>query len=490
MQDAPLGGLAGPIPQAAETQQQSPQVIVVGAGISGLTSAWFLQQQGYEVLVLEASACVGGNLQTVQHNGCQFERGPNSFMNNRQAMADLIKGAGLQPHLVPANASAHKRFVAKHGDLLALPSNPKEGFTTRVLSWPGKLRVALEPFIGKGSKEETVAEFVQRRLGKEMFDWLIDPFVSGVYAGDPHKLSVRAATARIYALEKNHGSLIRGALAKMKEKRQLKAHNPDAAKLDGAMMTFKGGLHQLMTHLADQLLNPVQLDTQVESVSYSADTGYMVRSGDQLWQTDKLVLAVPAKQVARLMEDLPTPDEASMVAAQEALRSIHYPAVATISMAFKKHQISHPLDGFGALFPSREHLQTLGALFPSSIFPNRAADDEHLLTVFIGGARAGDAMQLSTQQRLQHVLQDLQPYLGIKGQPLWSEESYWPAAIPQYELGHLHKVALVDGALAHLPGLYLRSNWRDGVALGDCVEQAQMMAQRLAAADQGGALHG
>ena len=489
-------GQAGPIPQAPETDAGAQQVIVIGAGISGLASAWFLQQQGYEVLVLEASACVGGNLQTVQHKGCQFERGPNSFINNRQAMADLIKGAGLETQLQLANADAHRRFIGKHGELVALPTSPKEGITTKVLSWPGKLRVAWEPFVGKGCKEESIAEFVQRRLGKEMFDWLIDPFVSGVFAGDPHKLSVQAAVPRLYALEKNHGSLIRGAIAKMRAARQ-SADSTAEKKLDGAMMTFKGGLNQLMKSLAGQLLNPVQTNTQVESVSYSQENGYLVRSGDAIWQAEKVVMAVPAKQVARLIEDLPTPNEALLQRAQEHLRGIHYPPVATVSMAFNKHQIKHPLNGFGALLPSKEQKQILGALFPSSIFTGRAPAGQHLVTVFVGGGRADSqrhqgqpsVMQLSEAERLGVVLQELDAYVGISGQPLWSQESYWPAAIPQYELGHLRKVADVDAALEHLPGLYLRSNWRDGVALGDCVEHAQKLALHLVADDAGDGLY-
>ena len=489
-------GQAGPIPQAPETEIGAQQVVVIGAGISGLTSAWFLQQQGYEVLVLEASACVGGNLQTVQRDGCQFERGPNSFMNNRQAMADLIKGAGLESELLLANADAHRRFIGKHGELMALPTSPIEGITTKVLSWPGKLRVAWEPFVGKGTKEESIAEFVQRRLGKEMFDWLIDPFISGVFAGDPHKLSVQAAVPRLYALEKNHGSLIRGAIAKMRASRQLADSAPEK-KLDGAMMTFKGGLNQLMTSLAGQLLNPVQTNTQVESVSYSQEHGYLIRSGDAIWQAEKVVMAVPAKQVARLIEDLPTPDETLLQRAQQHLRGIHYPPLATVSMAFNKQQVEHPLNGFGALLPSKEQKQMLGALFPSSIFTGRAPADQHVVTVFVCGGRADSqrqagkpgVMQLSEAERLAVVMQELDGYVGITGQPLWSEESYWPAAIPQYELGHVQKVAEIDAALDHLPGLYLRSNWRDGVALGDCVENAQKLAQRVAADDSGEGLY-
>ncbi|HBD23992.1 MAG TPA: protoporphyrinogen oxidase [Oceanospirillaceae bacterium] len=469
-----LEGMAGPIPQAPKGHSGGQQVIVIGAGISGLCSAWFLQQQGYDVLVLEASASVGGNLQTVQRDGCQFERGPNSFINNRQAMADLIKGAGLEEEIVLANAAAHRRYIGKHGKLIALPSKPLEAITSKILPWAGKLRVAKEPFVGQSAGEETIAQFATRRLGKDVFDWLIDPFISGIYAGDPSKLSIQAAAPKLFALEQQHGSLIKGAWAQIKARRA--ATGP---KLDGAMMSFKLGLHQLMRTLADQLLNPVQLNTQVESVSYSQDYGYMVRSGDTIWQAEKLVMAVPAAQVARLIEDLPTPNEPQLMAAQKQLRSIEYPAVATISMAFEKGQIQHPLDGFGALIPSKENKQTLGVLFPSSIFPDRASANQHILTVFVGGGRGHQAMQLSADERLALVLDELHSYLGIDGQPLWSEESYWPAAIPQYTLGHLQKVAEIDQALAHLPGLYLRSNWRDGVALGDCVEQSQVLALQI-----------
>ena len=162
-------------------------------------------------------------------------------------------------------------------------------------------------------------------------------------------------------------------------------------------------------------------------------------------------------------------------------------------MAFNRNQIQHPLNGFGALLPNKENKQTLGALFPSSIFAGRAPADQHVVTVFIGGGRAdtssGGVMQVSEADRLALVLRELGGYIGISGQPLWSEESYWPAAIPQYEVGHQQKVAQVDEALAHLPGLYLRSNWRDGVALGDCVENAQALALRVVADDAGEALY-
>ena len=472
---------AGPFPEHPPQLEQADHVLIIGAGISGLASAWFLQQHGFSVTVLEAGNQVGGNLQTVQKHGCQFERGPNSFINNRPAMAQLIEQAGLKPHLVLANQAAHKRFIGKKGRMLALPMGILDALTTPVLSIFGKMRVLVEPFIGKAKAEESIAKYVRRRLGHEMLDWLVDPFISGVFAGDPEKLSVRAAVPKVYALENEYGSIVVGGVAKMKAKvRHKKLEQQQViVSLDAAMMSFSGGLHQLPEVLAQQLGPAVKLNTQVDSLTYSNEFGYQARSGDEIWQASQVVMAVPAAQVARLIDDLVPVDEALLAQAKECLRGVEYPAVASISMAFEKSQIEHALDGFGCLLPTKEKKQTLGVLFPSSIFSDRCPANQHLITVFIGGGRGQEAMNLTSQQRVDLVLKELSPYLGIKGQPLWHEESFWPNAIPQYHLGHLQKVALVDEALAQFPGLYMRSNWRDGVALGDCVENALQLANTV-----------
>ncbi len=454
--------------------KHNDEILVIGAGISGLVSAFFLQQQGFRVTLLEAATRVGGNIQSFKQHGALVERGPNSWINNRPAMARLVDELDLHGECVVANPLAKRRYIVQNGHLVALPDSIGSAVSNPILNPLAKLRVLVEPLFGRAVHEETIAEFVTRRLGSQCLDWLVDPFVSGVYAGDPGQLSVRAAVPKVYALEADYGSLLRGGMRLQWARRKIRS-----AALTGAMMSFRQGLQQLPESLNRRLGRVVHTDVQADSIGYTEATGWQVRSGERSWQAARLILAVPAHQIARLISGLHDVESGSISQVQASLRAIQYPAVASISMAFKRHQIAHPLDGFGALIPSREQRHTLGILFPSSVFDHRVAAGQCLLTGFIGGARNSAIMLWDTNRRQQQVLDDLTDLLDISGSPLWIEESFWPQAIPQYTLGHLQRVAQVDAGLATYPGLYLCSNWRDGVALGDCIENAWQLVQRV-----------
>ena len=451
-------------------------LLVIGGGISGLASAFFLQQKGFKVTLLEAAARVGGNIQSLEHNGFLLERGPNSWIHNRHGMARLLDELDLHGECVTANSAAKRRYIAQNGRLVALPDSIGSVLTTPMLNLRGKLRLLAEPCIGRASREESIAEFITRRLGSQCLDWLVDPFVSGIYAGDPKQLSIQAAMPKLYALETKYGSLMRGGVVRLQQTRR----QPRDPALTGAMLSFRQGLQQLPESLAQQLGKAIHTNVEVDRINYGGKLSWQVQSGDRLWQTSRLVLAIPANQVARLIGELDDNQNGTIKQAQAYLRAVPYPAVASISMAFKRHQISHPLDGFGALIPYREQRRTLGVLFPSSVFTGRCPKDTCLLTAFIGGARNNEVMTWNPARRQQQVLDDLSDLLGILGSPLWVEESFWPRAIPQYTLGHLQRAAQIEASLASFPGLYLRSNWHDGVALGDCIDNAWQLAQQVA----------
>ncbi|MFP8966606.1 protoporphyrinogen oxidase [Pokkaliibacter sp. CJK22405] len=457
--------------QPAAPQQTSKRIIVVGGGISGLASAWFLQHRGHIVTLLESKGSLGGNLATLEEAGFLIERGPNSTLDNRPALGELIDHLGLADERLAPSSAAKRRFVVRDGKLVALPGSPQGFLSTPLFSWKAKLRLGLEPFIGKAAHEETIAAFVRRRLGKEFLDYAINPFVSGVYAGDPEKLSVQAATARVYELEKSHGSLLKGAWSLMKARKSKTLETGPS----GTLTSFRGGLGQLARALVQQLENHphchVRTHANVAAVEQTR-SGWSVAFNDERINADAVVLATPAHVTARLLESQ-APEASS------ALENIEYPEVLSISMAFDRQQVAHALDGFGMLIPRCEGVKTLGTLFPSSIFTGRAPAGKVLLTSFIGGRLNPQVAELSDQQLSRQVLADIAPLLGIVGQPEHTWVTRWPQAIPQYEVGHLERLAEIETALAELPGLYLRSNWRDGISVADCIQQAALLAERL-----------
>ena len=475
-------------------QMQTPppqriDTLIIGAGATGLSTALHLSGSGRSLCLVEANDRVGGNIGTIDRDGWRIEQGPNSLMEN-PALRALIDQLDLGPEVVQASGAAKKRYVVKQGKPTPLPSHPLTLLTSPLFGLGDLFHLAREPWIGRADREETIAEFVRRRLGQGFLDWAIDPFVSGVYAGDPNRLSVRAATPKIYALEQEHGSLIRGALHKMKARRAEKqasgkrADNQEGLQTtpSGRLISFRHGLSQLVDTMAEQIGaddgSQIHTGTRIVGLSHDAaenDAAHPwtaeTADGRQFW-ANRLVLAVPAHVAA----DLLAPLDASL---GHLLEEIVYPAVASVALGFDRHQVGHPLDGFGMLIPSRERHRTLGVLFSSTLFAERAPDGHVLLTAFIGGRRDTEAAEGSERDIAERVLADLRPLLGIRGEPSLLRVQTWPRAIPQYERGHIERIAAIDQQLAALPGLHLVGNWRDGIAVGDCLENGRKLARRL-----------
>ncbi len=443
---------------------ETTSFLIIGAGITGLTTAWRLKQQGHRIQVLEARDRVGGNLRTLRQDGWLIERGPNSTLNNRPALEQLVQSLGLDAQL--ANQQSKRRYVLRDGQLHALPGDPLGFIRTPLFSGRGKWRLLKEPFIGRADHEESVAAFVERRLGREFLDWAINPFVSGVYAGDPARLSARAATAKVYALERDHRSLFLGALNKVLFHKHRGGAGPS-----GGMISFPQGMQQLADTLGERLTGCIETGVAVERLE-RVEAGWVAHQGEQRWLAEQLVLCLPAYECARLLGPL-------VPGLEEALAPIHYPPVISVSLGFAREQVAHPLDGFGFLIPRCTGVETLGVLFPSSIFPGRAPAGHCLMTAFIGGRLNPDIATCSDAQIQERVLRDIRPLLGIEGDPDPVVINRWPLAIPQYELGHLERLQQVEAALAGHPGLHLRANWRDGISVADCVQNAWDFAGRF-----------
>ena len=441
-------------------------ICIIGAGISGLATAWRLQQAGHHCTVLEASDCVGGAIHSIRTAGYLAEEGPNSIQLGSRAVEDfLISIPGLAAQMIEAQPAANKRYIVRAGQAHAVPMGPLAAITTPLWSLAAKLRVLREPFIPAiaPDTEESVADFVRRRLGEELYQYAINPLVGGIYAGQPACLSLRYGFPKLYALEQTHGSLIRGALAKMRAARR--ATEPRFRK---RIISFKSGLDTLPRALADALGASVHSGASIQSIERAKPASHGPSHG---MASDKalteLLITVPAHRLTAL----PFTDD-SLRDALEALPTIDYPPVSVLSLGYPRAHVRHPLDGFGVLVPECEQRKILGVLFPSSVFAERAPDDAVLLTVFVGGERNPDIATDQTDTLLHRVLPELQALLGVDGAPSFVHHKHWPRAIPQYKLGYGTTLDALAAIEARHPGLQLAGNYRSGISLTYCLEAA------------------
>ncbi len=449
-------------------------VLVVGAGLSGLTVAFRLARAGLQVEMLEAAARPGGVIGSKRRDGVLCESGPNSALDTSPLIGELLRDAGIDAERLDASKIADRRYILRNGRLIPMPTSPLAFLGTPLFSMRTKLGLLREPFIPRAPAdvEESVANFVRRRLGEEFLDYAIEPFVAGIYAGDPELLSVQAAFPRLHALEQKYGGLIRGLILGARERKKAAEKGKNTAK----SFSFRNGMQTLTDALVRGIGNGrIHGGVRVSALQREPDGTFTLEaeaSGERFTRSaPAVVLAVPAYEATRLVAQFAP-------AAAAALNEIVYPPVASVVSAFRRSDVAHPLDGFGFLAPKKERPLVLGTLFSSSMFTGRAPDGIVALTTFIGGRRNPELARDEPPQIAATVGNSLRAFVGA-GEPQWHEITRWPRAIPQYTFGHLQRIAVVESAEQAFPGLYFCANYRGGVSVGDCIKSAHAMAERI-----------
>ncbi|HEV7904784.1 MAG TPA: protoporphyrinogen oxidase [Pyrinomonadaceae bacterium] len=495
------------------------RIVVVGGGISGLAAAHKLIEHArthdpaLEVLLLESSSRPGGTVRTYEREGFLLEGGPDAFISEKPEALALSKQLGLETRLLETNAAHRRSFIVRGGRLRPVP----EGFqllapsrfwpfvTTDIFSWAGKARMALELFLPRRANaaqggevdDESLAQFVRRRFGREALERMAQPMVGGIYTADPEQLSLRATMPRYLEMERNHRSVIR---AMWRARRRSSTAADETRSTSGAryslFLSFDGGMQTLTDRLAHELPHgTARLNTRVEAIKFDVQTGrWKLRvsanntAGEaaasvstsekeatravEIIEADGVCLALPAYASAQLLGDV----DASLAA---ELDSIPYASTATVNLAFRRDSIPHALEGFGFVVPYIERRKVIACTFSSVKFAGRAPEGYALLRAFVGGALQPEMYALDEDEMLAAVREDLRALLGIEHAPLFAHVEKWPRSMAQYHLGHLARVARIRAHLRRFPSLQLAGNAYGGAGLPDCIRSGHVAADGL-----------
>lgn len=448
-------------------------VAVIGGGITGLTTAYRLNQAGIRVTLFEASPRLGGPVCSTRDGDWLIESGPNSIQENSAELTQLISDLGLDAQRSAARPEAKNRYILRDGTPVAAPTSPGAFFGSKLFSPGTKTRLLAE--VLKRPKirpaDISLADLIRDHFGEEIVDYGVNPFVSGVYAGNPEKLSARYAFPSLWKIERETGSIIRGQIKAAKAKRA-------RGEATGAppIISFREGLGMLPNALAAHLPSEsIELNAQVKgltpgqrwSVSWQRDGQPHVDS------FDRVVLALPAHALSRLTID--SLGERPLA----ELAEINYPAVSSLFLGYRREQVAHPLDGFGMLIPQVEHRQMLGVIFSSALFTGRAPEGHVALTLMFGGVHRRDLGEATAETLLPIAQRELADLLGVKGDPVFTRAHRWPRAIPQYELGYGRFLEAMTRCENQHPGLFIGGHTREGIALTACIASGENLASRV-----------
>jgi oxygen-dependent protoporphyrinogen oxidase len=428
---------------------------VVGGGIAGLAAALELQREVSEVLVVDASDRPGGVMRTDHVAGYVVERGPNTIQA-KAPMVGALRGQGLEDGLLRAQPESRRRFIVRENELLAVPMSPVGFARTPLLSAGGKLRLLVEPFVrGRDGADESVAEFVGRRLGRQTVANLIGPFLTGVYAGDPEQLGAEAVFGMLVELERRYGSIALGGVIRAL------LHRGERG-LRGSYSAVEG-LGPFARRLAEQLAEPPVLGASVTALRREGSSWHLSlesSAGETHMRASRVVLAIPAGVAATLLRGI----DAGVA---ELLEGIAYAPIVSLPLGVERAKLRRPVEGFGFLVPSEAGLDLLGCLYMSRLFPGRAPEGHDLLQCMLGGVRWPGATDEPDDRLLERALRDLDRILGVPGDAQDLGVTRWPGAIPQPGRDHVRRIAEVRARLSALPGLALAGSYVDGVSVAD-----------------------
>jgi len=454
-------------------------VCVIGAGVSGLAAATFLGEAGQDVQIWEASDVPGGNVRSEHHDGRILDRAANGWLDNEPAMDRLIDLLGLRDRTVSAQDRTGTRWILSGGVMQPAPLGPLKLLRSQLISPAAKLRLALEPLMPRGASahaddptaDESVGDFVRRRLGPEFVDQMVGPMVAGIYASDPDELSLRGAFKRLFELEKDHRSLFIAM-----------ARGSRGGRPPGHLQTLKDGAGELTTTMARRLGDRLTCDRRVTAIARTDGgwdiTGLSADGRTHTLHAKHVVLSCPAPAQARIIQAVDP-------AASDALAGIPYGPVAVVSSAWARESWSTEPDGFGVLLARGEAQQidahgVLGTLFTSCIFPEHTNKDEVLLRTILGGAIAPEVAAMSDQELIAKTRRAATVCLGSERKaPHFVRVYRHEAGIPCYRVGHPGRVAVVRAAEARHPGLFFIGNHLDGVGVKDCARAAETVSSRI-----------
>jgi len=450
--------------------------VIIGAGISGLVVAHRLKKMGRDLLLIESGDRVGGVIQSRDAEGFLIECGPNSLRGAHEFL-DLVEELNLTDELITADPRA-PAYVYAADRLHAVPMSPPALVKTKLISTSAKLRLLGEPFVKARheSGEESIASFVRRRLGDEILERLVEPFLSGVYAGDPKELSVQACFPKLAEFEADAGGILRGALRAAKQSRRA-AQKQKRSLRPYRLCSFRHGLSALTEALSKSLGDSLLTRARIIHIDRNVSAGRfeirIERQGEtKTIYSSALVISTPAYVAAHLLDRV-----APEIAAGAA--EISYVSIASVPLAYRAEQVARKLDGFGFLAPRGEGLRTLGSIWNSALFAGRAPEGWVCVTNFIGGATDTEAVNLGDEELIRVVHNDLSKVLGISGEPRRLPITRYDRAIPQYTLGHAARVERIESELRKAPGLWIAGNYLRGISLGDCIKQAESVANEV-----------